>query len=329
MNKLDYFNNILPKKLIPKGQGVAYAPANIALSKYWGKRDADLNLPTNSSLSISLAHLGSTTQISAAEEDSIYLNDELVAPDNLFSRRVFQFVDYFRRGEKQPLQIRTQNTIPTAAGLASSASGFAALTLALADYWQLNFPDNYLSCMARIGSGSASRSLWHGFVKWQVGTKSDGSDSYAYPINTHWDTLRIALIEINTAKKETSSRNGMNHTAKTSPLFSVWPQTAENDLLKIENAIEERDFTTLAAYAENNALTMHATMMAARPALIYLQSETFATIARIHHLRREGLPLYFTMDAGPNIKLLYPNTHSEEIKKLFPDAIHINPFKVL
>lgn len=328
MNKQEYFSQYLPKTLSAQSKGEAYAPANIALAKYWGKRDAMLNLPNNSSLSISLGKLGTHTKIEAldARQDKVILNGQEIAPESAFYQKVVAFIDLFRRQQKQALLIDSHNTIPTAAGLASSASGFAALTLALADFWQLELDKKVLSSFARIGSGSAARSLWHGFVKWQKGEQNDGSDSYAMSIRSDWQALRIALLEINTAEKSVSSRDGMNHTVASSPLYANWANTAEADLCLIEQAIATQDFHLLGQSAENNALAMHATMMAARPALIYLQAESFRQIARIQALRKEGLPVYFTADAGPNLKLLYLAEHQAEIESAFAQAIWINPF---
>lgn len=327
MNKIEFFNTILPAVLpTPNASAKAYAPANIALSKYWGKRSSELNLPANGSLSISLAHLGTLTTIQAADADSITLNGTPLPLNSSFSQKVFAFADCFRRGECQPLAVATKNTIPTAAGLASSASGFAALTLALNDYWNLGLDSRILSAIARIGSGSACRSLWHGYVKWQKGGQADGLDSTASPIPSDWQTLRIALLEISTAAKPISSGRGMNHTAATSPLYSVWPKTAEADLLTIETAIYERNFSLLGSTAEANALAMHATMLAARPALSYFQPATHAALAEIWQARADGLEIYATIDAGPNLKILYQAQDEEPVQKLFPAAIRINPF---
>lgn len=327
MKKTEYFARILPSHLpAPKTQASVYAPANIALSKYWGKRDVELNLPTNGSLSISLAHLGTRTTISPADTDNLTLNGAPVDLQSAFAQKVFRFVAYFRRETVQPLAITTVNTIPTAAGLASSASGFAALTLALNDYWQLHLSDSILSTIARIGSGSAARSLWHGFVKWHRGENKDGSDSVASPLMSDWQSLRIGLLEIDIGPKKVSSRLGMTHTVQTSPLYHHWPTIAENDLLTIERAIAERDFVLLGETSEANALTMHATMLAARPALSYFQAETFATLQKIWQVRAQGLEVYATIDAGPNVKLLYQEKQQSDVEKMFPQAIFINPF---
>lgn len=326
MTKADFFASILPATLNPVEQAHAYAPSNIALSKYWGKRDAALNLPCNGSLSISLGDLGTHTTVTLAERDLVTLNGEDLPRDHEFVRKVIAFVDHFRREQQLPLHIDTRNTVPTAAGLASSASGFAALTLALNQLFRLDLPDPTLSAIARIGSGSAARSLWHGFVEWQRGTRDDGRDSIARPIDSPWRTVRIGLLELNRAEKHTSSRDGMTHTAATSPLFAVWPEQAERDRITIRRAIANEDFHALGATAEANALAMHATMLAARPLLTYFQPETLATILNVQHLRADGLALYLTIDAGPNVKLLYRAQDEGDVRRAFPEVLCINPF---
>ena len=294
MTPTDFLAALLPARLIPGESGAAYAPANIALAKYWGKRDRALNLPVNGSLSISLGTLGTHTTIRAAA---------------------------------QPLHVETTNTIPTAAGLASSASGFAALARALARYWQLDLPEGDLSALARLGSGSAARSLWHGFVKWERGTRDDGRDSIAAPIASDWQELRIALVEIDSGAKKTASGDGMNHTTATSPLYAAWPATAQADLAAIEAAIHARDFSALGSVAEANALAMHATMLAARPALCYLQAQTLTTLHRLWQARAEGLEIYATIDAGPNVKILCRARDEAAVRAIFPQALWVNPFQ--
>lgn len=326
MTPADYLAPYLPPHLDPITSASAYAPANIALAKYWGKRDRVLNLPVNGSLSISLGTHGSHTTIRAADADSITLNGERAAADSVLHRRTFAFIGHIRRGAPQPLAIDSTNTIPTAAGLASSASGFAALTRALNTYWQLDLPEPVLSALARIGSGSAARSLWHGFVKWDKGGKADGSDSTAAPIASGWQDLRIALLPIDSGTKKTTSGDGMNHTTATSPLYAAWPETAARDLATIEAAIHARDYTTLGATAEANALAMHATMLAARPALAYLHGTSLDALHRIWRQRADGLEIYATIDAGPNIKILYHTRDDAAVRTAWPQAVYINPF---
>ena len=292
----NWVNQVLgaAKHNVPAAQASAYAPSNIALSKYWGKREASFNLPVTSSLSISLAKHGTNTGLSVIDAlaHQVILNGEEVDATGNFAIKVTQWLDrVLPRNLK--LRIDTVNTVPTAAGLASSASGFAALTLATNSLmgWQLT--KRQLSALARLGSGSASRSLWHGFVKWQAGEQADGSDSVAFPLQQQW------------------------------------PQQAELDLAVIEAAIEANDFETMAKTAEHNAMSMHATMAAAWPPLLYWQPDSIIQMQKVWQLRAQGLPLYLTMDAGPNLKLLFEAEHQADVETAFEEVQIITPFKAL
>ena len=244
INKASVVNRYLQDRLEPKDYADAFAPSNIALCKYWGKRDGELNLPVNSSLSVSLAHLGSHTKISRSEDgsDKVRLNNKDLPSDSDFSRKVIDFVDLFRRGQKIPLIVDTRNNIPTAAGLASSASGFAALMLALDDFFSLNLDKSVLSAFARMGSGSASRSIYTGFVRWDMGSRADGMDSVASQLDNRWPDLCIGLIKVSSARKPVDSRSGMQRTIETSKLYPSWPEQAGSDLITLEQAIDEQNF---------------------------------------------------------------------------------------
>ena len=316
MNRQEFVNQLLKSaKKNPAARGEAFAPSNIALCKYWGKRNAELNLPVNSSLSISLGKLGTQTTIKfATGGDRIFLNGK-PAPA-AFAARISSYLDLFRVG--QFFEVRTKNNIPTAAGLASSASGFAALVKALNQLmgWQLNARE--LSMLARLGSGSAARSLYDGFAVWHAGVRADGADSFAESLNYKWSELRIGILEISGAKKKTGSTDGMNHTVKTSVLYKSWPEQAVLDYKKLCDAIAKKDFIQLGETAEHNTLSMHATMISSQPSLCYWKPQSLAAMQKIWRAREQGLPLYFTMDAGPNLKLLFLNAHSAAVRKLFP-----------
>ena len=321
----DAFDAVLPAALRAPLEAAAYAPSNIALSKYWGKRDAALNLPMNSSLSVSLAEWGTTTRVLPAEHDTLFFNGEHLASGG-FAAKVWNYVERFRRGQKLPLRIETDNSIPTAAGLASSASGFAALTRALDGAFQLDLDEGVLSMLSRYGSGSATRSFWHGFVKWGRGQAADGSDSFAHPLDVDWPSFRIAIVSVDTGPKEKSSRDGMTHTVETSPLFTPWPERAEADCAAVEAAVRVQDFSSLGALAEANALAMHATMMAARPPLVYLKPKSWDVLEQLWTARAAGLEAYATMDAGANVKLLFEESVEADVRSLFPDTSVIDPF---
>lgn len=328
ISKATVVNQYLPKKLTAKTTVTAFAPSNIALCKYWGKRDVELNLPLNSSLSISLGHLGSHTRISHSDSggDVILLNTKEQALDSSFSRKILDFIALFRRTQPLPLIIDTRNNIPTAAGLASSASGFAALMLALNDFFDLQLDKPTLSAFARMGSGSASRSVFSGFVRWDMGEQSDGMDSVASQLDSHWPCFCIGLIKVSSVQKPVDSRSGMARTIKTSNLYASWPAQASADLLSIEAAIKNKNFSDLGQSAENNALSMHATMMSSWPPLVYWLPESLAVMHKIWQLRSDGIAVYFTMDAGPNLKLLFESSAKKILEIEFPEMEIIQPF---
>ena len=311
----------------PKDFASVYAPSNIALSKYWGKRCSQFNLPVTGSISISLAKHGTHTQLSVCDTQShcVLLNGKKLDANDNFVLKICAWLDRVLPAHLK-LCVETTNTVPTAAGLASSASGFAALTLATNELMGWGLSESQLSALARLGSGSASRSLWHGFVKWNHGEKADGSDSVAAPLEQLWPKLRVGLLTVSSTAKAVSSREGMARTIATSKLYEQWPAQAHSDLAVIENAIIENNFQLMAQTAEHNAMSMHATMAAAWPPLVYWQPESLNQMQRVWQLREQGLPLYLTMDAGPNIKLLFESQYEQDVKAAFGDVQVITPF---
>ena len=328
MRKIDVVKGLLPATVVAGERGEAFAPSNIALCKYWGKRDRELNLPINASLSVSLAHLGSHTIVTESDTgaDRVVLNGIEQSTDSKFARKVVEFVSLFRGDLQQPVLVNTENNIPTAAGLASSASGFAALMLALNQFYNLNLTDIELSACARMGSGSASRSIFTGFVEWQMGHRDDGMDSHAVVLDQPWPDLRIGLVKVATAEKKVDSRAGMQRTVESAHLYQSWPLQAAADLEKLHLAIGQQDFMLLGETAEQNALSMHATMIASWPPLLYWQPESVAAMHKIWDLRAQGLQVYFTMDAGPNIKLLFQQQDEAALLEAFPELEVVAPF---
>lgn len=319
---------ISPKLTAVKLYGKGAAPVNIALSKYWGKRDEVLNLPMNGSVSISLPGLGTETTIrlSNLTQDSVRLNGEPLEAAHPFSRRLISFLNLVR-DDAVFFEIDTVNTVPTAAGLASSASGYAALVLALDDLFGWQLAPKQLSLLARLGSGSASRSLFPGFSIWHKGTQPDGLDSFAETIETVWPGLCIGLVKVDTAQKPISSTLGMQNTVHHCDLYQAWPKQAEKDMAKVLEAIERQDLQLLGQTAEHNALSMHATMIATWPPILYWQPESVAAMQTVWQLREQGVAVYFTMDAGPNLKLLFSETEKPAIKQAFKGITIIEPFK--
>jgi len=331
VKKSDVIEKILQHKLLQtpqRDQGQAFAPTNIALCKYWGKRDSELNLPVTSSLSIALPTKGALTSIieSHAKEDVVILNDKEVSPDSNFAKRLKNYLDLFRVKTLWRLQIDIKMNIPAAAGLASSACGFASLVSALNELFAWQLTKRELSLLARLGSGSAARSLWNGFVEWYAGTQADGMDSYAQPLAVEWPTLTIGILPISDAEKPVSSRVAMQRTVETSMLYANWPNKAAQDMKLLHQALQEKNFSLLGETAESNALNMHSTMLSSWPPVCYFLPETIAAMQQIWSLRRDGIEVYFTQDAGPNLKLLLHKKDKMIVKKYFPHADMINLF---
>ena len=328
ITKQDIVRKILKDKPSRLGStGSAFAPSNIALCKYWGKREDDLNLPVTSSLSVSLGPFGSHVTVGLCEKsDGVELNGKRMEGGSSFARRVSAFLDLFRPTRRTFFKVVAVNTIPTAAGFASSASGFAAMTMALDELFGWKLDQREWSILARLGSGSACRSVYEGFVEWRAGERPDGMDSYAEPFLAKWPDLRLGLVVVSDKEKSIGSRAAMKRTRDTSALYRSWPVKVAKDLPRLKTAIRRRDFQMLGKTAESNALAMHATMIDSWPPVVYWLPESIAAMRKIWNLRERGLNLYFTMDAGPNLKLLFLKKDIAAVKKAFPGVQVIAPF---
>lgn len=330
MKKSDVIQRILADKATTAvlQTATAFAPTNIALCKYWGKRDTELNLPMTSSLSISLGNKGASTQLAEifAAQDEIFLNQQSIHLDTSFGRRLTKFLDLFRPTAKSHYRIDTALNIPVAAGLASSACGFAAVTLALNQLYGWHLDPQSLSILARLGSGSATRSLWHGFVEWQAGSAADGMDSFGTVLPTKWPEFRVGLHLLSTQQKPLSSTEAMQRTVQTSKLYSAWPAQVEADMHALQQALSSKNFGHLGQVAEANALAMHATMMSAWPPIIYSLPDTITAMQKVWQLRSDGVAVYFTQDAGPNLKLLFLDSSTEAVRAAFPNLEICAPF---
>ncbi|EHS86440.1 Mevalonate diphosphate decarboxylase [Limosilactobacillus gastricus PS3] len=285
----------------------ARAHTNIALIKYWGKRDADLILPYTDSLSLTLDEFYTTTTVdfdSQLKQDHLIIDGQVISPDK--SAKVARFMDLVRQmsGQKAFAKIKSINHVPMSAGLASSASAFAALAAAASRAAGLNLTPTELSRLARRGSGSATRSVFGGLVQWHRGT--DDESSYAEPIMEKVDFgLEMIAIMINRQQKKVSSRGGMQASVDTSPYFEIWPKVVEQDLKAIKIAIQEHNISKIGEIAEANAMRMHALTLSAQPPFTYFEASTIKAINLINQLRQTGLNCYYTMDAGPNVKVIY------------------------
>ncbi|MCT0197511.1 diphosphomevalonate decarboxylase [Lactobacillus helveticus] len=300
---------------------IVRAHTNIALIKYWGKANAELRLPLMSSLSMTLDAFYTDTSVEKTnDENAFYLNGQ--KQDSKQSQRVFSYLTKLQNkfGYHDNLIVKSVNHVPTSAGLASSSSAFAALAAAFCQYYNIQVDKKELSRLARIGSGSACRSIFGGFSVWQKGD-SDAS-SYAYALDEHPQMdLHLLAVELNTNQKKISSTSGMKE-AQSSPFFNPWLERNETELNQMIAAIKNDDFTAFGELAELNANEMHAINLTAQPEFTYFEPNTIRAIKLVEDLRKEGIECYYTIDAGPNIKILCRLRNSKEIIERFKSAFN-------
>jgi diphosphomevalonate decarboxylase len=300
-------------------KATAVANANIALIKYWGKRDEVLMLPQNSSISMTCEGMGTKTTVEFGGYDKdVFILDRRVMEGKEYEK-VKKFLDLVREkaGIIQKAKIVSENSMPTAAGLASSASGFAALALSASKAAGLDLSEKELSRLARRGSGSASRSVPEGFVEWYAGKSEDGSDCYSESIagKDHWPEFRMLAVVVSTEQKKVKSRAGMAQTVANCPLYHCWLKTVDDDLKVVREGIRERDFTKVGERSQLNCLKMHAMMMTTTPAIIYWNPTTVAVMHKVMEWKKDGLETYFTIDAGPQVKIICLEKNVKEIKE--------------
>ncbi|GGY01676.1 diphosphomevalonate decarboxylase [Litchfieldella qijiaojingensis] len=286
-------------------QAAAQAQPNIALIKYWGKRDERLNVPAVPSLSITLESLWTRTQVRFDEtlgEDRFMLDGKR---DDAQFQRVSAMLERLRHhaGVSTFADVRSFNNFPTGAGLASSASGFAALVVAAIHALGLVLPLAELSALARQGSASAARSIFGGFVEMACGSRDDGQDAIARPLlaASSWP-LEVAVAITAPGPKSIGSSMGMVHTARTSPFYRGWIEDAPRRLEVAREAVIARDFERLAEVSEASCLAMHGLALSASPGLLYWNGVTVELMHCVRELRSAGTPVFFTVDAGPQLK---------------------------
>ena len=302
--------------------GKARAYTNIALIKYWGKENQELIIPMNNSLSLTLDAFYTETNVTFSEdtsEDLFYLDNQL--QDSKATLKVSRFLDLVRAKACSSLHavVKSQNFVPTAAGLASSASGLAALAGAASAALNLQLSSEELSRLARRGSGSACRSIYGGFAEWQKGDSDETSYAVNIPSDSFEDELSMIFVVVNDAQKDISSRDGMQRTVETSAFYDGWLQTVPQDLAKARKAITDKDFTALGEVTEASALKMHGTTLAATPPFTYWSAESMKAMNLVRQIRTSGLPCYFTMDAGPNVKILVERKNEEALLNALKD----------
>ena len=306
-------------------KATARAHPNIALVKYWGKRDEARILPHQSSLSLTLAPIHVRTTVSwetGLQRDAVEINGREASGSA--RDRVVQLLDAVRgeSGMHRHARMVSRGDFPEAAGLASSAAAFAALAVAARSSAGLVSDVRKASLLARTGSGSACRSIQGGVCIWHRGEAPDGQDSFATQLHPadHWPELRMVVAVVSREEKDVKSRDGMRNTVATSPYYPAWIEDAEQEIGRAKAALAEKDLQALGALAERNAWRMHATSLAADPPLCYLLPETLAVILAAKRAREEGLPVWFTLDAGPNPVLLTDAVHEEAVEALAKKA---------
>ncbi|MGQ0507000.1 MAG: diphosphomevalonate decarboxylase [Myxococcaceae bacterium] len=289
-------------------KATATAHPNIALVKYWGKRDEALILPHQSSLSVTLAPISVTTTVRfGADVDEVEINGRRAQGSE--RNRVVQLIDEVRAQAKQklgPAQVVSKGDFPAAAGLASSAAAFAALALSARTAAGLDSNLKETSVLARRGSGSACRSVQGGVCIWRRGERADGADSYAEQLVSehHWPNLRLVVAMVNREEKDVKSRDGMRSAVETSPYYPAWIKDAEQEVGRAAELVKKKDLEALGELSERNAWRMHATSFSADPPLCYLKPKTLELIQLLPEQRKKGVPVWFTLDAGPNPVLL-------------------------
>lgn len=308
------------------------APANIAFIKYWGARDLEQALPMNPSISMTLEECVTqcTVETLDGERDEVWISEPdggFGTPEPEFVRRVVKQLDNIREwaGRKEHFRVATRNTFPSAAGLASSASGFAALTLATAGVLgKSDSPMEELSRLARrSGSGSAARSVLGGYVEWPSSDSKRGATeearSHAVQLAPaiHWE-LRDVIAVVEIGPKIVSSREG-HQRAITSPYYTKRQELLPKRLEQVRHAIEEADLDLLGPLIEEEAIDLHLVAMSSKPPIFYWSPGTVAVLRAVRELRQEGLSAWATLDAGANVHVICDPDSEDEIAERLED----------
>jgi diphosphomevalonate decarboxylase len=284
-------------------KATARAHANIAFIKYWGNRDEDLRLPQNSSLSMNLDGLYTETTVMWDDEQRVtrlILNNQPQTgqPLDRVAKHLANLREYIP-GLPQYATVVSTNNFPMGAGIASSASSFAALTVAAVGAAAIDLPENTLSSLARLGSGSASRSIPTGFVEWHKGEDHESSYAESVALPDHWDLVDVIVV-VSDSHKKVGSTEG-HQSAYTSDLQSGRLSHVDERLAVCRQALLNRDFKSFATVVEEDSNLMHSVMMTSRPPLFYWQPASVNVMQEVRRWRAEGLQVCYTLDAGPNV----------------------------
>jgi diphosphomevalonate decarboxylase len=292
------------------------ACSNIAFVKFFGKKDDDLRLPMNSSISMNLSESYSVTTVEFLKNlsrDDIQMESVVLTDKEM--GRISTHLDRIRSLGKSTLyaKVLTKNTFPKGSGIASSASGFAALTVSASHALGLNLSEKELTILARLGSGSACRSIPGGLVKWNEGESHETSFAHSLYKSDYWK-LKDAVVVVSKAEKATSTTKA-HGLACTSPFLSARFQGMKKTMVDCEEALKEKNIEKLGELIEKEALNMHAVMMSATPSLFYFEPGTIEVIKAVWKLRSDGVKAYFTLDAGPTVHVIYEEHDEAEISK--------------
>jgi diphosphomevalonate decarboxylase len=297
-------------------KATAVAPSNIAFIKYWGVKDEVLRLPANGSISMNVSNLLTTTTVEFGakfKEDIIEINGK---HENKLSDKVIKHLDRIRKLAKivDKAKVVSENNFPTATGLSSSASGFAALTVAGAAAAGLQLSEKELSILARQGSGSACRSIPDGFVEWLDGETSDSSYSVSLYPPDYWDIVDVVVV-VSKQQKEISSTEG-HKLAVTSPFFDTRLKLNKEKILLVKKYLKEKNFRKFGELVEEEALELHAIYLTSHPSLIYLLPGTLRIMHEVKKWRGEGLEVYFTLNTGQDIHLICEKKNAKKVSSL-------------
>lgn len=296
-------------------KATARANSNIAFIKYWGNTDEILRLPANPSLSMNLEGLHTETTVTWLPDDghdTLTINGAIA--DDRALRRVSQFLDALRQrfAIRHGARVVSHNNFPMGAGIASSAASFAALAVAASSAAGAQLTERELTCLARLGSGSASRSVPSGFVEWQTGETHDQSYAFSIAPREHWGLVDLVAL-VSADHKAVGSREG--HTsASTSDFQAIRVETATARLEICRRALQERDFAAFAEVVERDSDMMHAVMMTSRPPLFYWLPGSLVLMDAVRRWRSEGLRVCYTLDAGPNVHCICLAEDADEIE---------------
>jgi diphosphomevalonate decarboxylase len=297
------------------GKATARAFSNIALVKYWGKGDEQLRLPVNSSVAVGLDQIFTDTTVEVSSElqkDGVEIDGD--AFSDAETERVSEHLNIIRQLAKNSsfAKIRTRNNFPKGVGAASSASGFAALTLAAASAYGLQLSQKELSIIARQGSGSASRSVTGGFSVWHKGISNETSFAEKIEYPSEWD-LRVLLVFVGDLKqKKIGSTEGMR-LATTSPYFSQAVAEAEANVGRIQDALAAKDWHKFGQIIEAECYRLHMLCMTSLPSILYWNGTTVETFQSLYSLREQGVVGFFTVDAGPHVHII---CHAKDAEKI-------------